>query len=63
MLSFSRSGDTSDVAAELGLEGRPHELTMKVLNDNLEKLRSSVIGFTINSSRWQGTPTATSLHD
>ena len=30
----SRSYLNSDVAAELGLEGRPHELTVKVLNDN-----------------------------
>ena len=37
------------VAAELGLEGSPHELTVKVLNDNQEKLNSSIVEFTINS--------------
>ena len=31
------------VAAELGLEGSPHELTVK------EKLNSSIVEFTINS--------------
>ena len=45
----SRSYLKSDVAAELGLEGRPHELTVKVLNDNQEKLDSSVVEFMINS--------------
>ena len=45
----SRSYLNSDVAAELGLEGRPHELTVKVLNDNQEKLDSSVVEFMINS--------------
>ena len=45
----SRSYLNSDVAAELGLEGRPHELTVKVLNDNQEKLNSSIVEFTINS--------------
>ncbi|PFX22389.1 hypothetical protein AWC38_SpisGene13097 [Stylophora pistillata] len=39
----------SDVAAELGLEGRPHQLTVKVLNDNQEKLNSSIVEFTIHS--------------
>ena len=39
----------SDVAAELGLQGRPHELTVKVLNDNQEKLNSLIVEFTINS--------------
>ena len=39
----------SDFAAELGLEGKPHELTVKVLNDNQEKLNSSIVEFTINS--------------
>ena len=45
----SRSYLNSDVAAELGLEGRPHELTVKVLSDNQEKFNSSVVEFTINS--------------
>ena len=45
----SRTYLNSDVAAELGLEGRPQELAMKVLNDNQEKLDSSVVEFTINS--------------
>ena len=45
----SRSYLNSDVAAELGLEWRPHELTVKVLNDNQEKLTSSVVEFMINS--------------
>ena len=39
----------SDVAAELGLEGRPHELTLKVFNHNQEKLESSIVEFMINS--------------
>ena len=45
----SRSYLNSDVAAELGLEGRPHELTVKVLNDNQEKRNSSIVEFMINS--------------
>ena len=45
----SRSYFNSVVAAELGLEGRPHELTVKVLNDNQEKLDSSVVELMINS--------------
>ena len=45
----SRTYLNSDVAAELGLEGRPQELTVKVLNDNQEKRDSSVVEFTINS--------------
>ena len=45
----SRCYLNSDVAAELGLEGRPHELTVKVLNDNQEKLNSSIVEFMINS--------------
>ena len=45
----SRSYLNSDVAAELGLEGRPQELTVKVLNDNQGKLDSSIVEFTINS--------------
>ena len=45
----SRSYLNRDVAAELGLEGRPHELTVKVLNDKEEKLNSLIVEFTINS--------------
>lgn len=45
----SRTYLNSDVAAELGLEGRPHELTVKMLNDNQERLNSSVVESTINS--------------
>jgi len=45
----SRSYLNSDVASELGLEGGPHELTVKVLNDNKEKLNSSIEEFAINS--------------
>lgn len=45
----SRSYLNSDVAAELGLDGRPHELTVKVLNDNQEKLNFSIVEFMINS--------------
>ena len=45
----SRSYLNSDVATEHRLEGRPHELTVKVLNDNQEKLDSSVVEFMINS--------------
>ena len=45
----SRSYWNGDVAAELGLEGKPHELTVKVLNDNQEKLNSSIVEFMINS--------------
>ena len=59
----SRTYLNSDVAAELGLEERPHELTVKVLNDNQEKLNSSVVEFTINSFGWQGAQTSICLHD
>ena len=45
----SRSYFNSVVAAELGLEGRPHELTVKVLSDNQEKLDSSVVELMIKS--------------
>ena len=45
----SRSYFNSDVAAELGLEGRQHKLTVKGLNNNQEKLDSSVVEFMINS--------------
>lgn len=45
----SRSYLNSDVAAELGLEGKPNELTVKVLNDNQKKLNPSIVEFTINS--------------
>ena len=46
---ISRSHLNNDGAAELGLEARPHKLTVKVLNDNQEKLDSSVVEFIINS--------------
>ena len=36
----SRSYLNSDVASELGLEGRPHELTVSVLNNNQERLHT-----------------------
>ncbi|XP_078360400.1 uncharacterized protein LOC144644752 [Oculina patagonica] len=45
----SRTYLNSDIAAELGLEGRPHELTVNVLNDNQEKLSTSVVEFMISS--------------
>lgn len=45
----SRSYLNSDVNAELGLEGRSHELTVKVLNVNQEKLYPSVVELMINS--------------
>ena len=48
----SRTHLNSDVVAELGGTwggGRPHELTVKVLNDNQEKLNQSVVDFTSNS--------------
>lgn len=38
-----------DVAAELGLEGRSCQLTVKVLNDNQEKLNYSIVKLTIHS--------------
>jgi len=38
----------SDIAAEL--EGRPHELTVNVLNDNQETLTTAVVEFMISSS-------------
>ncbi|CAH3136170.1 unnamed protein product [Porites lobata] len=38
-----------DIAAELGLEGTPHELTVTVLNDNQERLDTTVVEFTISS--------------
>ena len=40
---------SSDIAAELELEGSPHELTVNVLNDNQEKFETTVIKFTISS--------------
>ena len=46
----SRSYLNNDVAAELGLEGKPHELIVNVLNDNQEKLDSSIVEFKISSS-------------
>ena len=45
----SKSYLNSDVAAELGLEGKPCELTVNVLNDNQEKLHSSIVDFQISS--------------
>ena len=39
----------SDTAAELGLEGRPHELTVNVLNDNQQILDTTVVEFMISS--------------
>ena len=39
----------SDIAAELGLEGRPHELTVNVLNDNQQILDTTVVEFMISS--------------
>ena len=36
-----------DIAAELGLEGRPHKLTVSVLNNNQEKLKTTIVKFTI----------------
>ena len=45
----SRSYLNSDVAAELGLEGRPHQLTVNVLNDNQERLDTKIVEFTISS--------------
>ena len=46
----SRTYLNSDVAAELGLEGRPHELTVNVLNNNQETLATAVVEFMISSS-------------
>ena len=46
----SRTYLNSDIAAELGLEGRPHELTVNVLNDNKETLATAVVEFMISSS-------------
>ena len=45
----SKSYLNSDVAAELGLEGEPCELTVNVPNDNQEKLHSSIVDFQISS--------------
>ena len=45
----SRSYLNSDVAAELGLEGRPYQLTVNVLNDNQERLDTKIVEFTISS--------------
>ena len=45
----SRKYLNGDIAAELGLEGRPHELTVTVLNDNQERLDTTVVEFTISS--------------
>ena len=46
----SRSYLNNDVAAELGLEGKPRELIVNVLNDNQERLDSSIVEFKISSS-------------
>ena len=45
----SRTYLNSDIAAELGLEGSPHELTVNVLNDNQETFETTVVEFTISS--------------
>lgn len=39
----------SDVTAELGLEGRPHKLTVNMLNDNQERLDASIAELGISS--------------
>ena len=44
----SRKYLNGDIAAELGLEGRPHELTVNVLNDNQDRLDTTVVEFTIS---------------
>lgn len=38
----------SDIAAELELEGSPHELTVNVLNDNQEKFETTVVEFKVS---------------
>jgi hypothetical protein len=45
----SRSYLNSDVAAELGLEGKPEQITVNVLNDYQERLDTSVVEFRITS--------------
>ena len=45
----SRTYFNGDIAAELGLEGRPHELTINVPNDNQERLDTTVVEFMISS--------------
>ena len=45
----SRTYLNGDIAAELGLQGRPHEITVKVLNDNKERLDTTVVEFMISS--------------
>jgi len=45
----SKSYLNADVAAELGLEGIPQELTVNVLNDNQEKLDTSLVEFRVSS--------------
>ena len=45
----SRSYLNSDVAAELGLEGSPHELRVNVLNGLQTALETSLVEFEINS--------------
>ena len=45
----SRSYLNSDVAAELGHEGRPRQLTVNVLNDNQGMLDIKIVEFAISS--------------
>ena len=45
----SRTYLNGDIAAELDLEDRPHELTINVLNDNQERLDTTVVEFMISS--------------
>lgn len=45
----SRKYLNCDIATELGLEGRSHELTVNVLNDNQERLDTTVVEFMISS--------------
>ena len=45
----SKSYLNSDVAAELGLEGRPHELVVNVVNGHHTALDTSLVEFVINS--------------
>ena len=43
----SKSYLNSDVAAELELEGSPHELTVEVLHDKQERFQTTLVEFTI----------------
>ena len=45
----SRSYLNSDIAAELGLEGSPHELTVNVLNGHHTTLDTSLVESVVNS--------------